>query len=101
MNEAGRQPVGSISSHHCNQRCGTFSYGVDIAKGHRRRGYTRETIALFLCCFIHESRYQKVTVPVHADNPGSVALHEKLAPRLQAIGDEFLTGRKQVAKNLP
>jgi len=71
-------PIGGISTHSCNLRDGTFSYGVDIAAEHRRHGYASEAILLVLKYYFEELRYQKVTVPVHADNQASIGLHEKL-----------------------
>ncbi len=71
-------PVGSISTHDCDPRNGTFSYGIDIAPEARGKGYARAAIRLVLKYYFGELRYQKVTVPIHADNPASVKLHEKL-----------------------
>lgn len=72
------EPVGSISTHDCNPRYGTFSYGIDIAPEHQRKGYAREAIQLVLRYYFEELRYQKVTVPVHNDNEPSIKLHEDL-----------------------
>jgi RimJ/RimL family protein N-acetyltransferase len=71
-------PVGSISTHNCDSRNGTFSYGIDIAPEQRGKGYARAAIRLVLKYYFDELRYQKVTVPVHADNAASIQLHEKL-----------------------
>ena len=71
-------PVGSISTHDCNPRHGTFSYGIDIAPEHQQKGYATEAIQLVLRYYFQELRYQKVTVPVHSDNPSSIKLHERL-----------------------
>lgn len=76
-NSAG-QPVGSISTHHCDPHAGTFSYGIDIAVLYRRRGYAQEAIWMTLRYYFDELRYQKVTVPVHSNNLPSLQLHEKL-----------------------
>ena len=72
------QPVGSISTHDCNQRNGTFGYGVDVAAEHRRKGFAAEAIKLVLKYYFEELRYQKVTTPVHSNNQPSIQLHEKL-----------------------
>lgn len=72
------EPVGSISTHDCKPHCGTFSYGIDIAPEHQRKGYAREAIQLVLKYYFEELRYQKVTVPVHGDNEPSIRLHEAL-----------------------
>jgi len=70
--------VGQIDTHHVNRRDGTFSYGVSVRAERRRRGYASEAILLVLRYFFDELRYQKVTVEVHADNPASLRLHERL-----------------------
>jgi RimJ/RimL family protein N-acetyltransferase len=72
------EPVGSITTHHCNPRYGTFSYGIDIAPEHHRKGYASEAIQLVMRYYFEELRYQKVTVQVHSDNEPSIRLHEKL-----------------------
>ncbi len=71
-------PVGSISTHNCDRRCGTFAYGVDIAEEHRRKGYAGAAIRLVLRYYFEEMRYQKVTVTIYAGNLASIALHEGL-----------------------
>jgi len=77
------EPVGSISTHDCNPRDGTFSYGVDVAPEHQGKGYASEAILLVLKYYFEELRYQKATIPVHADNPASIRLHEKLGFKLE------------------
>lgn len=72
------EPVGSISTHDCRPRYGTFSYGLDVAPEHQRQGYASAAILLVLKYYFEELRYQKVTVAVHSDNPASLRLHEKL-----------------------
>lgn len=71
-------PVGSLSTHHCDHRNGTFSYGVDIAAEHRRSGYAAEAIGMVLTYYFQELRYQKAAVQVHSYNTASIALHERL-----------------------
>ena len=75
--------VGTISTHHCDLRSGTFSYGIDIAAEHRRKGYAHEAILHILKYYFEELRYQKVTVNVHSDNPASMRLHESLGFHLE------------------
>jgi RimJ/RimL family protein N-acetyltransferase len=70
--------VGTISTHDCNPRYGTFSYGLDIAPEHRRQGYARAAIQLILSYYFGELRYQKATVAIHADNVASLRLHAQL-----------------------
>jgi RimJ/RimL family protein N-acetyltransferase len=71
-------PVGSISTHNCQPRNGTFSYGIDICAEQRGHHYASEAIWLVLRYYFEELRYQKVTVNIHADNLASIRLHEKL-----------------------
>lgn len=70
--------VGLIEPHHCNRRVGNFSYGVGVRPEYQRRGFASAAIILLLKYFFWELRYQKVTVDIHSDNPGSVRLHERL-----------------------
>ncbi len=75
--------VGSIDSHHCDRRTGTFEYGVAVRQEHQRKGYASEAVTLVLRCFFEELRYQKVTVHVHSDNTSSIRLHEHLGFQLE------------------
>ena len=72
------QPVGSISTHDCDHRNGVFSYGLDVAEEHRRKGYAAEAVRLVLRYYFEELRYQKCSVVVHSDNEPSMRLHESL-----------------------
>lgn len=73
-----RECVGTINSHTCNPRAGTFQYGISIDREHRQKGYATEAIRLLLNYFFGELRYQKVNVCIYAFNIGSLALHHKL-----------------------
>jgi RimJ/RimL family protein N-acetyltransferase len=81
----GGQAVGSIATHHCNHRNGTFSYAVDIDSEHRRQGYATEAITMVLGYYFRELRYQKVTVPVHCNNNPSLQLHDSLGFRREGL----------------
>ena len=70
--------IGDITTHDCDARVGTFSYGVSIAATHRGHGYATEAIGLLLRYMFHERRYQKAWVTISAFNDASVALHERL-----------------------
>lgn len=72
------EPAGTIATHDCRPRDGAFSYGVDIAAEHRRKGYASDAIRLVLRYYFDHLRYQKVTVSVHSDNLASIRLHEAL-----------------------
>jgi RimJ/RimL family protein N-acetyltransferase len=78
MEDAAGQAVGEITTHHCDHRRGVFSYGLSVAREHRRRGYATEAVLLVLKYYFGELRYQKCLVGIHSNNPASVALHEKL-----------------------
>jgi RimJ/RimL family protein N-acetyltransferase len=75
--------VGSIGTHHCNPRTGTFMYGVAVRREHQRRGYASEAILLVLRYFFEELRYQKVTASVYSGNRASIRLHERLGFQLE------------------
>ena len=70
--------IGTINSHHCDRRVGTFSYGVQVFPPHRRRGYARDAIRVLLRYYFGELRYQKCTVTIYEYNGASLALHRGL-----------------------
>lgn len=70
--------VGTLNTHHCNRRCGTFQYGLAVLPQHRRKGYASEAIRLVLRYYFRERRYQKVNVDVFSFNEASIRLHEWL-----------------------
>ena len=75
--------VGTINTHSCNLRCGTFGYGLAIHPDHRRKGYASEAIGLVLRHYFNERRYQKVNAEVYGFNTASIALHERLGFTLE------------------
>ena len=85
IEDASGQAVGSIDTHHCDPRNGTFSYGIAIGVEYRGRGCAAAAIRLVLRYYFDELRYQKVTVTVHADNPASIQLHEKLGFQREGV----------------
>jgi len=70
--------VGTLNTHTCEPRAGTFRYGVAIRREHWHKGYASEAIRLVLRYFFHELRYQKVNVEVFAFNEASLKLHQEL-----------------------
>lgn len=72
------QAIGDITTHDCDPRAGTFSYGVSIAAPHRGHGYAAEALNLVFRYLFHERRYQKAWVIINAFNRPSIALHERL-----------------------
>jgi RimJ/RimL family protein N-acetyltransferase len=70
--------AGSIDTHACEPRSGTFEYGIAIQRQYWRKGFASEAIRLVLAYFFGELRYQKVTVHVYEFNEPSLRLHQKL-----------------------
>jgi len=70
--------VGSINTHNCDQRHGTFKYGVAVFREHWRKGYASEAVQILIRYYFEELRYQKVTAHVYAFNEGSISLQERL-----------------------
>lgn len=70
--------VGTINTHSCDARHGTFSYGLALGRQHWRKGYGSEAIALVLRFMFHERRYQKCNAVVFGNNEPSLALHHEL-----------------------
>jgi RimJ/RimL family protein N-acetyltransferase len=70
--------AGTINTHTCDPRVGTFQYGVAVKREYWRHGYASEAIWIVLGYFFRELRYQKVTAPVYAFNEPSLALHCRL-----------------------
>jgi RimJ/RimL family protein N-acetyltransferase len=81
-NETG-EVVGDLTTHHCDARVGSFSYGITIRREHRRNGYAAEAITLVLRYYFRELRYQKATVSVYSFNEASARLHESLDFQLE------------------
>lgn len=75
--------VGHISTHDCDIRNGTFSYGVAVHPDHQRKGYATEAITLVLRFYFDERRYQKVNAGIYSFNEGSIRLHERLGFALE------------------
>lgn len=77
------ETVGSIDTHHCDPRTGTFSYGVSVREQYRGRGYASDAISLVLRYYFLERRYQKCSVGVFSFNEDSQRLHERLGFQLE------------------
>lgn len=72
------QLVGSIDTHHCDIRQGTFEYGLSVRESFRGRGYAAEAILMVLRYYFLELRFQKANPGVFDFNQASIRLHEKL-----------------------
>ena len=72
------EAIGDVTTHDCDRRVGTFSYGLNILPEHRRQGYASDAIMLILRYYFWELRYQKATVGIYDFNVASIRLHERL-----------------------
>ena len=72
------QLVGTLNTHSCDTRNGTFRYGIAIRQEAWRKGYASEAIRIILHYYFAELRYQKCTVDIYEFNEGSIKLHEAL-----------------------
>lgn len=72
------QVVGTIDTHHCDPRVGTFEYGLSVREQYRGRGFAADAILLVLRYYFFELRFQKANPTVYAFNKASQRLHEKL-----------------------
>jgi RimJ/RimL family protein N-acetyltransferase len=70
--------VGDVTMHNCDRRVGTFSLGIGIKAGERRRGYAAEAVAIVLRYYFQELRYQKAYVGVYSFNEASLGLFARL-----------------------
>ena len=75
--------VGTINTHSCHLRNGTFGYGLAIHPQQRRKGYASEAIWLVLRHYFHERRYQKCNASAYSFNEPSQRLHERLGFTLE------------------
>lgn len=70
--------LGSIDTHHCNIRQGTFEYGISLREPFRGKGYGSEAVLMVLRYYFLELRFRKAEPGAFAFNEVSIRLHEKL-----------------------
>ncbi len=70
--------VGSINSHDCDARQGTFSIGIGVFRQYWRKGYAGDAIQIMLRYFFQELGYQKANATVYEFNEPSIKLFEGL-----------------------
>jgi RimJ/RimL family protein N-acetyltransferase len=70
--------VGAISYHSRDRKNGTFSFGVGIYRGHRKKGYAEDALRILLRYGFWERRYQKCNSACVHTNEASIRLHKKL-----------------------
>ncbi|MFZ5825505.1 MAG: GNAT family N-acetyltransferase [Bacillota bacterium] len=75
--------AGTINTHSCDRRSGTFEYGLGVREAYQGKGYATEAIRLVLRYFFQELRYQKCCAHVYSFNEPSIRLHEKLGFQLE------------------
>lgn len=80
---ASGQLVGSIDTHHCDPRVGTFEYGLSVREKFRGNGFAADAILLVLRYYFLELRFQKANPGVFSFNKASIRLHEKLGFTLE------------------
>ncbi len=76
-NHAGNS-VGGISLHSRNRKNGTFGFGVNVQRQHRRKGYAEDAVRILLRYAFQERRYQKCNSACVDMNEASIQLHKKL-----------------------
>ncbi|MFJ3581771.1 GNAT family N-acetyltransferase [Streptomyces sp. NPDC090127] len=76
---ADRAFAGSVTVGESDSRAGRFKTGIEIARGHRLKGYAVEATELILTYMFAEQRYNKCEVEIYAFNEASLALYRKLA----------------------
>lgn len=70
--------IGIIYTYDCDNRAGTFSYGIALHREYWGKGYAAEMIKLVLVFYFFELRYQKVNARVYSFNDRGIRLHRKL-----------------------
>ncbi|MFF8694517.1 GNAT family N-acetyltransferase [Streptomyces sp. NPDC015144] len=86
--------AGSVTVAHTDTRAGRFMTGIEIARGHRRKGYATEAVCLVLAHMFTEQRCHKCEVEVYAFNDASLALHRALgfSEEARLRRHEFIAG---------
>lgn len=70
--------VGFVIAFDCDQRMGTFKYGLFLLEEHKGKGYGSEAVKIMLNYYFNELRYNKVNVYIYDYNEPSIKFHEKL-----------------------
>ena len=72
------EDVGGISYHSRDRKNGIFSFGVNISRPNRKKGYAEDAVKILLRYGFRERRYQKCNSACVHTNTASIALHTKL-----------------------
>jgi RimJ/RimL family protein N-acetyltransferase len=70
--------VGGISLHSRNRKNGTFGFGVNVQREHRRKGYAEDAVKILLRYAFQQQRFQKCNSACVDKNEASIQLHKKL-----------------------
>ncbi|MCX5233400.1 GNAT family N-acetyltransferase [Streptomyces sp. NBC_00233] len=70
--------AGCVTARETDSRAGRFKTGIEIIRGHRRKGYAAEATELVLTCMFAEQRCNKCEAEVYAFNEASLALYRRL-----------------------
>lgn len=70
--------VGGVSLHSRDEKNGTFSFGVVVARPHRGQGYAQDAVRILLRYGFWERRYEKCNSACVHTNEASIRLHRKL-----------------------
>jgi RimJ/RimL family protein N-acetyltransferase len=70
--------VGGISLHSRDRKNGVFSFGVNVDRAQRRKGYAEDAVNILLRYGFRERRFQKCNSACVHTNVASIALHKKL-----------------------
>ncbi len=69
--------VGSMNSHGCDRRNGTFEYGISVNRDCWGKGYATDAMKVLFRYFFDELGYHKVGAVVYGYNDRSIAMHER------------------------
>jgi RimJ/RimL family protein N-acetyltransferase len=68
--------TGTVNTHSCDRRNGTFEYGITLGREFWGRGYAADALCLLARHYFNELRYQKLNAIVYAFNERSIRFHE-------------------------
>ena len=73
-----KKAAGFIVTFDCDQRMGSFKYGLFLLEEFKGKGYGSEAVKIMLNYYFNELRYNKVNVYIYDYNKPSIKFHEKL-----------------------
>lgn len=82
--------VGSINSHGCDRRNGSFEYGISVKRECWGRGYAADAMKVLFRYFFDELGYHRVGAVVYAFNDRSIAMHERFGFVREGVLREYI-----------